>query len=330
MIKLLIACHKPAYVPPNALLAPIQVGAALAARRFPGMLQDDDGDNISAKNPQYCELTAQYWAWKNLDAEYYGFFHYRRYLAFDRIYPVGADGTIQGKHLRPYRELDRICGDLSAYGLTEERMEAVIRQYDLLAVLREPLNVSVQRQFEQYHDPRMLRELMVILQERYPDYVPAAEAYLQGKQAYYMNMFVMKRELFYTYAAWLFDLLGALEEQLQVQGAEEKKTLASQQFPDRMMGYLGERLFGIFYTYQRQQGLRCAELPYLMFYNTTPAENGGEPTEDAETDTNTNAQVRSFRLKPTPFCIKVDMRKLNRLFPAGSRRRLWLRSLFLR
>lgn len=328
MIKIWIACHKPTYVPKNPLLVPIQVGAAITARRFPGMLQDDSGENISRKNPQYCELTAQYWAWKNADAEYYGFFHYRRYLAFDQVYPVGKDGEISGKHgkqlhLRPYRELSRIRRDLSVYGLAEPRMEEVIAQYDLLSILREPLNVTVRRQFEQFHDPKALELLLAILRERYPAYMPAAEQYLSGKQIYYMNMFIMKRELFQTYAAWLFDLLGALEERLKAADSPE-----TSQPQNRLMGYLGERLFGIFYTYQRQQGMHCAELPYLMFYDTKPAEDGGEPLEDAETGK--EGPVRSFRLKPTPICIRVDMRRLNRLFPAGSRRRLWLRNLFLR
>ena len=35
------------------------------------MIGDDTGDNISDRNPQYCEMTAQYWAWKNIkDTEY--------------------------------------------------------------------------------------------------------------------------------------------------------------------------------------------------------------------------------------------------------------------
>ena len=37
-------------------------------------------NNISEKNPYYCELTGLYWAWKNLDAEYIGLVHYRRYF----------------------------------------------------------------------------------------------------------------------------------------------------------------------------------------------------------------------------------------------------------
>ena len=42
---------------------------------------DSTGDNISSKSPYYCELTALYWAWKNLDASIVGLCHYRRYFA---------------------------------------------------------------------------------------------------------------------------------------------------------------------------------------------------------------------------------------------------------
>lgn len=44
---------------------------------------DNTGDNISIKNPNYCELTAFYWIWKNQlhrADEYVGVYHYRRCL----------------------------------------------------------------------------------------------------------------------------------------------------------------------------------------------------------------------------------------------------------
>lgn len=61
---------------------PVQVGRAIA-REDLGYTGDDSGENISAKNRNYCELTAQYWAWKNRsDADYIGLCHYRRYFDF--------------------------------------------------------------------------------------------------------------------------------------------------------------------------------------------------------------------------------------------------------
>ena len=82
-IRIFIACHKPTYVPENPLLYPVQVGSALAKSHFEGMQRDDEGDNISVKNPEYCELTAQYWAWKNVSCDYYGFFHSVRLTSRD-------------------------------------------------------------------------------------------------------------------------------------------------------------------------------------------------------------------------------------------------------
>ena len=37
-IQLFVCCHQPSFVPEHPLLAPIQVGAALAEERFPGFL----------------------------------------------------------------------------------------------------------------------------------------------------------------------------------------------------------------------------------------------------------------------------------------------------
>ena len=81
-LHIYISCHKMCYVPKFSFLRPIQVGTAISDVSL-DMLHDDIGANISEKNRSYCELTAQYWAWKNdNDVDYYGFWHYRRYMSF--------------------------------------------------------------------------------------------------------------------------------------------------------------------------------------------------------------------------------------------------------
>lgn len=81
-VKILVACHKPDTVYSDDVYIPIHVGRAVSKfkEEMTYMIGDDTGDNISKKNPYYCELTAQYWAWKNLDCEYVGLCHYRRYF----------------------------------------------------------------------------------------------------------------------------------------------------------------------------------------------------------------------------------------------------------
>ena len=78
------AYHMPAPVLRSVSIHPIHVGRVLTDTPLPGMIGDDTGDNISAKNPSYCELTALYWAWKNnTEATHLGLMHYRRVLDFD-------------------------------------------------------------------------------------------------------------------------------------------------------------------------------------------------------------------------------------------------------
>ena len=76
----------------DGILLPIHTGKAISSLDL--HIQGDNEvngtpcDNISSKNASYNELTAIYWAWKNLrrlypDVKYVGLYHYRRFFAFD-------------------------------------------------------------------------------------------------------------------------------------------------------------------------------------------------------------------------------------------------------
>ena len=78
VIKVIVTTHKEYWMPTDELYVPLQVGAE--GKEDLGFTPDNTGDNISAKNPYYCELTGLYWAWKNLDCEYLGLAHYRRHF----------------------------------------------------------------------------------------------------------------------------------------------------------------------------------------------------------------------------------------------------------
>ena len=110
-IKIFISCHKECTLLKNKYIYPIQVGSALADKRFPDMLHDDVGDNISSLNPMYCELTAQYWAWKNVDADYYGFMHYRRYFSLNSMrFPEDPFGNIVMDNITD-ENINKLCLD---------------------------------------------------------------------------------------------------------------------------------------------------------------------------------------------------------------------------
>lgn len=101
-IKILVACHRKFDVPSDPIYFPVHVGTEGKAPI--GFTPDSTGDNISAKNPMYCELTGLYWAWKNLSCDYIGLVHYSRYFAGHRklgtTYVTGADLVANLNRLR--------------------------------------------------------------------------------------------------------------------------------------------------------------------------------------------------------------------------------------
>ena len=58
-IKILVATHKEYWMPEDEVYLPIHVGRENKAGL--GYLGDNTGNNISAKNSNYCELTGLYW-----------------------------------------------------------------------------------------------------------------------------------------------------------------------------------------------------------------------------------------------------------------------------
>ena len=250
-IRLYILTHKQTYIPNHPLLVPLQIGTALH-QPLPGMLHDDTGLSISDKNNSYCELTGQYWAWKNEDAQYYGFYHYRRYFTF----------VPQKRPYQIYQFPDDAA--LQCMGYDERQMAALIWQYDLLLPMAEDMHETVWENYRRapYHFLTDLQLVIQLLLERYPDYGPAAEQYLQGSRMYLKNMYIMKKELFDQYCSWLFPLLTEFDQ------CNDWSKYNNHPAALRVDGYLAERLFGIWYTHLRQtQSVRCCELGRIHFAN---------------------------------------------------------------
>ena len=246
-IKLFVCCHQPAAVPEHPLLVPIQVGAALAEEHFPRFLQDDTGDNISRENRSYCELTAQYWAWKNVEADYYGFFHYRRYL-----YP-----DINAK--RPYCIEQKPTLPLLGK-LGYDRFANLFTQYDLILPKGENMHIPVREHYAQapFHHGKDLELAERIVRERCPEMAKAADEYLSGTVCYFGNIYIMKRDVFYDYCGWLFPILEEFDRRADTSGYSPQER--------RVDGYLAERLLGVYAAHKKRENNLCiTELPRVHF-----------------------------------------------------------------
>ena len=253
-----------------------------------GMLRDDTGEHISDRNRRYCELTTQYWAWKNVTADIYGFCHYRRYFSFaPGLLPQAGCGSI----VLPY--LDQKAR--KALCLREADIRACVEPYDFLIAKAVPVQALYAKSvYEHYRQAPGLHvedlELFCrILYEKYPHMQKAAEAYLKGNIFYPCNMFLMKRELFDWYAGMLFDILDTYERQSAAsvgyppdftQGehmdgicdtTDDSGPVTKRYSREglRTPGHLGERFLGIFYEYVRQLGTwRLGELQMALIEHT--------------------------------------------------------------
>lgn len=203
--------------------------------------RDDEGENISSKNPYFCELTGLYWAWKHLDADYVGLCHYRRYFA-------GHGAAVKGKHIASRQEL-----------------EALLRTGD--AILPRKRNYWIETNYTQYihaHHKEDLDTVREILCRRHPGYVAAFDSYMARTKGHQFNMFVMKKPLLDAYCTWLFDVLFALEQQLDISAYSVSD--------QRVFGYVSERLLD---TWMETNGVRYEELPVVNLEPQNWLKKGG-------------------------------------------------------
>lgn len=258
-IEILVVNHKPSYVPENSLLKPIQVGVDVSGAKLPGMAYyDNTGNNISSKNRSYCELTAIYWAWKNLDAEYYGLFHYRRYLSFADDHP---GNPFAGK------AYDTIQDSLSEIRLEEPTMRRLIEANDLVIPRKDDSSLTTKNKtiYEQYAQEHYIEDLDICvsyIEKKYPNVAEYSSA-LHTSQAYYCNMFIMKKEIFRGYCEFMFDVLSYFDKMRDISGYNV------QQY--RVNGFLAERLTNIYIHYLKGQNkYRVKELQMTYYRNTDP------------------------------------------------------------
>ena len=244
-VKLFVCCHQQEEIPSHPLLIPIQVGAELTEKRFPGFIQDSDGDNISIKNRSYCELTALYWAWKNTNYDYIGIFHYRRFL-----FPCL-------RAQRPYFiESHPSLSILKKLGY--DRFEDLIRQYELIVPIEEQMYVPVREHYSKapFHREKDLILAENIIKDIYPEYREALEKYFSGTFHCFGNIAIFSRNVLDHYCRWLFSILEEFDRRSDLANYNAQEL--------RVDGYIAERLLGVYYTRHKTE-MKTLELPRVFF-----------------------------------------------------------------
>ena len=139
-LAIYISCSATNDKPTFPFLYNIYAGAALNNNTIDSdTLKDNIGDNISEKNPYYCELTVHYYAWKNTNADYLGFFHSRRYISFNRQNLVDKSYS-KRKLPKPYIVKDFPTKELlEKNGYDKENIISLLKIYPIIGVIPEKM-----------------------------------------------------------------------------------------------------------------------------------------------------------------------------------------------
>ena len=227
-VKIIVATHKPYWMPSDPLYVPVHVGAE--GKESLGFTPDNTGDNISSRNANYCELTGLYWAWKNLDCEYLGLAHYRRHFTVLR-------GTSDRRDV-----------------MSLDQARSLLANNDVLLPTKR--NYWIESNYTQYvhaHHKEDLDTTREIIMERYPKYIKAYDSSMKKTTGHRFNMFIMKKELADAYCTWLFDILFELEKRLDISeySANDK----------RVFGFVSERLLDV---WLETNGIKSKDIPYIF------------------------------------------------------------------
>lgn len=227
-VNIIIATHKKYDMPKYKSYLPIHVGKE--GKKEVGFKGDNTGNNISLKNPYFCELTGLYWAWKNLKVDYVGLAHYRRHFK----------GKTKSK-------------DKFEQVLSDKEINELLRKNDI--ILPKKRNYYIENLYSHYEHTLHIETLDItgeIIKEKYPKYSKEFDLLKKRTSAHMFNMFIMKKELMDEYCKWLFDILFELEKRID--------TTKYDSFHARFYGRVSELLLDVWLN---TKGYKYTEVPLL-------------------------------------------------------------------
>ncbi len=245
--KIIVATHKKYRMPEDSIYIPLHVGAEGKTDENGnpldlGYQKDNVGDNISIKNPNYCELTGLYWLWKNVQADNIGLVHYRRYFV------SGSSGD----------KWKRIANQ-------ECLLEQLRRADVILPPKRHYYIESTYNQYIHAHHAEDLDLTRNIICEKYPDYIATFDKCMRRTSGHRFNMFVMRHDVADSYCQWLFDILFELEKRLNISGYSKNDA--------RVFGFVAERILDVWIE---TNNIKFKEMPVLFMEKQNWLIKGGK------------------------------------------------------
>lgn len=248
LVKIIVATHKKYQMPVDGMYIPLHVGAE-GKKDFNGnvldlgYIKDNTGDNISALNASFCELTGLYWAWKNIDAKYIGLVHYRRYFSMKR--GKSFDNILSYENIKPF------LGKVRVFVPNKRRYYIE----------------SLYSHYKHTHYAVHLDETRKIIADRCPDYLKSYDKIIKQTYGYMFNMMIMDKKLLNDYCSWLYDILFELRARMDMQELSA--------FQGRFYGRVSEIIFNVWLDEKIESGeiapnevkeLKCIHLEKINWW----------------------------------------------------------------
>lgn len=146
---------------------------AMTEGSLAGGIRGDAFEGISDRNHRYSEMTAVYWAWKNISTPYVGIEHYRRRFTMSP-------------------------GELS---------RAMDEGVDIITLENRDLGMPMSERILSFDFAGALYSFLDIAGRLCPEDLDLIKEVLEGRQLHPCNMNIMKLEVFREYCSWIFPIL---------------------------------------------------------------------------------------------------------------------------
>ena len=246
--NLFVAAHKLGWPSLPEGYTVIQAGAAIHDHLPQASAWDDVGENISQKNPNYCELTALWWIAHHAEDDILGLAHYRRLFDFAPCSNPLLDHYRRTADAPDLQAMLRIGG-----------VPGLLDDCDILLPRAQYFNEGLAAQYRLAHRSSDFDAMEDAFLVHHPKERDVFRCVMQGHRQYGYNMLVARREIFCAYVDWLFTILDDVAERI---------TVSTDPYQARVFGFLSERLMAVFVATQH---LRVRELP-LIFIEEHPSE----------------------------------------------------------
>jgi len=270
-VLLMVAHHKndPFLNISKKFFFPIQVGKAINDIEL-NIQGDDEGDNISIKNKSFCELTAYYYAWQNMNYEYIGLMHYRRiftnkYFLIDQVIEKIKYYIKHVLNCFYFKRLDLFFSTVVTINNKDKLismskdlnkfLESNLDKYDIVVPKKRTFRyLNMEEQFSLKHCTNDWIIFEKIVQDKYPYLEKSFNIVKKQKSFYTFNMFIMKNDLYKNYMKILFDILFTMEKKVEL--------IERTPYQTRLYGFLSERFLNVYihYLLNKNIGIKIKEL----------------------------------------------------------------------